>query len=59
LENAKQPQLSAPTARPNERETFWMEYHKAGVKPLLKKYGGLKRDSFKTALYRLKKKIFR
>ncbi|MBE6684090.1 MAG: 4Fe-4S dicluster domain-containing protein [Ruminococcaceae bacterium] len=59
VEIANQPQLSRPTGRPQTRDEFWTEYEKNGVKPLLKKYGGVKRDSLKTVLYKLKKKIFK
>ena len=57
IEAAKQPQLSHPTERPQTRDEFWQTYEKKGVKPLLKKYGGVKRDSLKTAIYKLYKKI--
>ncbi len=59
LDKAKQPQLQSPTSRPQMREKFWVEYETKGVKPLLKKYGGVKRESFKTVLYKLKKKILK
>ncbi|MBQ8429659.1 MAG: polysaccharide pyruvyl transferase family protein [Clostridia bacterium] len=59
VEKAKQPQLSAPVSRPSTREEFWLKYEQKGVKPLLKKYGGIKRDSLKTVLYKLKKKILK
>ena len=59
LNFAKQPQLKQPAARSQEREEFWNEYATNGVKPLLKKYGGVRRASFKTVLSRLKKKLLR
>ena len=59
IQTAKQPQLSEPALRPQTREEFWKEYEEKGVKPLLKKYGGLAPDSFKTFLYKIKKKIFK
>ena len=59
IEVAKQPQLSHPTKRPQTRDDFWVEYEKSGVKPLLKKHGGVRRDSLKTVLYRIKKKIMK
>ena len=59
IETAKQPQLCKPTERPQGRDAFWEEYEKKGVKPLLKKYGGIKRDTLKTILYRIKKKILK
>lgn len=59
IEIAKQPQLHHPTACPQTRDSFWTEYEKKGVKPLLKKYGAVKRDSFKTVLYKMRKKIFK
>lgn len=58
LDKAKQPQLRESTIRPKTREEFWKEYAAKGVEASLKKYGGIKRDSFKTVLYKLKKKIF-
>ena len=57
IEAAKQPQLSHPTERPQTRDEFWQTYEKKGLKPLLKKFGGLKRDSFKTVIYKIYKKI--
>lgn len=59
IQTAKQPQLSEPASRPQTREEFWKEYEEKGVKPLLKKCGGLAPDSFKTFLYKMKKKIFK
>ena len=59
LDKAKQPQLSQATARPEVRENFWLEYETKGVRTLLKKYGGVKCESFKTVLYKLKKKILK
>lgn len=59
LEIAKQPQLTHPTARPATRDEFWLVYRQKGIKPLLKKYGGMKCDSLKTILYKIKKKIFK
>ena len=59
LETAKQPQLTHPTARPATRDEFWLVYRQKGIKPLLKKYGGMKRDSLKTVLYKMKRKIFK
>ena len=59
IETAKQPQLDHPTSRTQTREAFWDEYEQQGVKPLLKKYGGVKRDSFKTVLYKMQKQIFK
>lgn len=57
LEIAKQPQLRKPTARPATRDEFWLVYRQKGVKPLLKKYGGVRRTSFKEYLYHLKNKL--
>ena len=57
IETAKQPQLHKPTVRPQSRNAFWIKYEQKGVKPLLKKYGGVKRDSLKTALYRWKQNL--
>ncbi len=54
---AKQPQLTKPTERPQTRDEFWIEYEKNGIQPLLKKHGGVRRDSIKTAIYKLYKKI--
>ena len=59
LDKAKQPQLKKATSRPQNREKFWKEYEEKGVKPLMKKHGGVKRDSLKTVLYRVKKKILK
>ncbi len=59
LQKAIQPQLKKPTARPHTREEFWDTYKKKGLKPLLKKYGGVKSDSLKTKLYKLKQKILK
>lgn len=56
---AKQPQLEKPTIRPQTRDEFWQTYDKKGIRPLLTKYGGLKKSSTKTLLYKIKKKIFR
>ena len=57
LETAKQPQLLHPTARPATRDEFWSIYRKKGIKPLMKKYGGVRRTSFKEYLYHLKNKL--
>lgn len=59
IETVKQPQIHKPTSRPQNREKFWITYEQKGVKPLLKKYGGLKRDSLKTKLHKFKKRILR
>ena len=55
IEKAKQPQLVKPTQRPQTRDAFWTEYEQKGVKPLLKKYGGIKRNCLKNILHKLKK----
>ena len=59
LDKAKQPQLYTPTERPQTREEFWKSYETKGVKPLLKTYGGIKRNSIKAILYKIKKKILK
>ena len=59
IETAKQPQIYRPTERPQSRDEFWITYEQKGIMPLLKKYGGIKRDSLKTVLYKLKKKILK
>lgn len=59
IQTAKQPQLRTPAERPQTRDTFWQEYETKGIQPLLKKYGGLAHNSFKTFLYKMKKKIFK
>lgn len=59
IQTAKQPQLAKPTCRPSTREEFWKEYQQNGVESLLKQYGGIKRDSLKTVLYNIKKKILK
>ena len=59
IETAKQPQIYKPILLPQGRDEFWAEYVQKGIKPLLKKYGGIKRDSLKTVLYKIKKKILK
>lgn len=59
FDTAKQPQLERPTVCPKSREEFWEIYERKGIKTLFKKFGGVKRDSLKTTLYKLKKKVFR
>ena len=49
LDNAKQPQLSSPTARPDGYNEFWQNYN---IKTALNKYGALK-DNLKTKIYKL------
>ena len=34
-----------------------LEQTEKGIEPLLKKHGGVRRDSLKTVLYKLKKKL--
>lgn len=58
LETAKQPQLIRPTDKPNTYCDFWSEFETNGVESVLKKYGAIK-ESFKTKLYNLKKKILK
>ena len=53
LEGIKQPQLSAPTKRPEARETFWKTYERGGVELVLKEYGGVRKDSLKQKIYNL------
>ena len=53
LEGIKQPQLSAPTKRPETREAFWKTYESGGVELLLKEYGGVRKDSLKQKIYNL------
>lgn len=57
IEAAKQPQLSHPTERPQTRDEFWQTYEKKGVKPLLKKYGGMNRHYLKEKLYHFTKRL--
>ena len=58
FETANQTQLKSPTKKPSTREEFWKEYNQNGIDFTLKKHGAVK-DSFKTKLYSIKKKIFR
>ncbi len=58
FETANQTQLKSPTKKPLSREAFWKEYNENGIDFTLKKHGAVK-DSFKTKLYKIKKKIFR
>lgn len=56
---ANQPQLTNPVSCQMGREAFWEDFNTRGIEYVVKKYGGAKRDSLKTVLYKLKKKIFR
>ncbi len=49
IENAKQPQLKAPTKKPNGYTEFWQSYN---IENALKKYGALK-ENLKTKIYKL------
>ena len=53
LEGVKQPQLSRPTDKPKEREEFWVSYSTFGIEQVLKKYGGVKKDSIKQRIYKM------
>ena len=56
--NYRQPQLAYPTMRPNQRESFWLEYKNKGIHRILQKYGGIKKVSFlRKALSKLKRII--
>ena len=49
IENAKQPQLKAPTKKPNGYGEFWQNYN---IKTALNKYGAIK-ENLKTKIYNL------
>ena len=49
IENAKQPQLKAPSKKPENYEEFWQNYN---IKTALNKYGAIK-DNLKTKIYKL------
>ncbi len=49
VENAKQPQLNAPSEKPKIYDEFWQSYN---INNALKKYGAIK-ENFKTKIYKL------
>ena len=59
IDKAKQPQLNAPPKRPISKDGFWTEYQNKGLTFVLKKHGGVKPDSLKTILYKIKNKILK
>lgn len=51
----KQPQLSIPQERPQNREEFWSDFEKGDMKNIAKKYGGAKRPSLKSLFHKILK----
>lgn len=52
IDNAKQPQLKQPTAKPDKYDDFWKNYKSEGLGYAIKKYG-IPKTNLKTKIYNL------